>query len=92
MMGQLEPGECILVLAGYDFNEVVQFATIHVVRADPVIRITKELYDVMANGSVHPSVTMEDGIITISGSNRTVIYKVGEFNYELGCYQCHWPD
>lgn len=66
--------------------------SIRIDRADPVIRVAAELLDDMRRGHHHPDVEVTGDLLTIRGSSRTVVYRVGEYDRERDTYLCHWPD
>lgn len=69
---------------------------LEVLRADPRIRIAAPVLAEIRAGS-HPSATIghaHDGaeVLTIAGSNRTVIYRVGAHDAMTDTYRAEWPD
>lgn len=87
---QLEPGELVITLHypahGGGHGEI------HIDRADPVIWVATELLHGLRRGHRHPDVDVTGDLITIRGSNRTVIYRVGKHDLRRLTYLCHWPD
>lgn len=60
-------------------------------RADPRIRVTAELLDDIRLGD-WPCASLNDGVLRIEASNRTVIYCIGEEVPAMFAYCAEWPD
>ena len=45
---------------------------------DEVLVAAEVLEEAALEGGLHPDVTVEDGVLTIRGANRTVVYDLGE--------------
>lgn len=60
--------------------------------ADPVAWISAEILDEIRSGNYHPDVTVDGDLLTIRGSNRTVIYRIGEKDFGRLRYLMAWPD
>jgi len=79
----------------YDGDCIVRrFGDVHleVLHADPRTLIAKVLLDEIRAGGAHPAVSLVGDVLTIRASNRTVIYRLGEYLPESGCYRAEWPD
>jgi hypothetical protein len=59
--------------------------------ADPRILITEELLDEIANSDGRLA-SLKDDVLTIKGSNRRVIYRIGEYVPDRRAYVAEWPD
>ena len=60
--------------------------------ADPRILVTAEVVELGERGELHPDVTLLDGLLTIDGVNRRVIYRIGDPVPWARCYEAAWPD
>jgi hypothetical protein len=65
-------GECVVTRL-YDRGD-----RLFVVQADPEVLVSGGLLEEAAAGELHPGVTIQGGVMTISGTNRTVVYELGE--------------
>ena len=63
-------------------------------QADPRVLIAREVLEQMP--SPDPDwplpATFDGETVRIRGENRSVIYRVGRYLPELGCYEAEWPD
>lgn len=85
-----EPGDCTISVHYPDPLDRV--GKLHIDHADPVVWLAKELLDEIAGPNHHPDVELGDGLLTIRASNRTVVYRIGEYDPLRQRYLCHWPD
>lgn len=76
-------GECVLTTVDDG---------IRVDHADPEILISPELLDEMRAGNLHPNVSLDGDLLRIEGTNRTVIYRIGDKVPDLFAYYAAWPD
>jgi hypothetical protein len=67
-------------------------AQVEVVQADPSTLISSALLNEIRRGEANPSVTVDGSVLTIRGSNRTVIYRIVEHLPHLNAYLLEWPD
>lgn len=70
-----------------------------IAHADPRILISAELLDAIADGDCGPAwldlagcTTYDGGLLKINGTNRTVIYRIGEYVPRVHGYIAEWPD
>jgi hypothetical protein len=70
-----------------------------IVRADPRILVTYEFLDEVRRATDtfddlgSPSLaTLKDDVLTLNGVNRKVIYRIGAFLPQKGCWVAEWPD
>jgi len=67
-----------------------------IVEADPRITITDEFIDRVRQGYGHPNISLVDDVLTMRGTNRTVVYRLVEHVPAVGITQSHyraeWPD
>ncbi|HEV8653144.1 MAG TPA: hypothetical protein VG276_28060 [Actinomycetes bacterium] len=63
-----------------------------VIQADPRTLIVDELLEEIRQGKARPWVTLDGEVLTIRGSNRTVIYRIGEHLEDYRCHVLEWPD
>lgn len=61
-------------------------------RADPRILIAPELLREMGPPESGWAATFDGETVRIRGENRTVVYRVGRYLPEWGCYEAEWPD
>ena len=82
-----EPGE-LLFRRHYDPKE----NPIEILRADPVVLVCRELLEEVT--LVDSPWVKLDGIefIHFIGRNRTVIYRIGEYDFLSKRYTLRWPD
>ncbi|MEO3856212.1 hypothetical protein [Acrocarpospora sp. B8E8] len=70
--------------------------TLTVERADPRILISAELLNIVRNLDrvdwMHPGVALVGDVLTIDGSNQTVVYRIGEKVPDRYAYYAEWPD
>lgn len=69
---------------------------LRVIRADPVIHIADLLVRLAAAGNL-PFVTLIGGVgsgavFTIHARNRTVVYRLGDWDPVLDVWPAEWPD
>jgi hypothetical protein len=64
---------------------------LYIDQADPVIRASKQIIDYARTGDA-PWTSMDGDLLRIKAENRTVIYRIGEYLPEIGCYAAEWPD
>lgn len=100
MSNQLEPGVLWLsvnYVGGLDDH----VGRLCIDRADPGVWASVELLVKIAEGCGHPDTSislgdrrdaLRDGLLTIRASNRTVVYRIGEYDPQHLRYLCHWPD
>lgn len=55
--------------------------------ADPTIRVSVDLLDQLRQGNRHPDMRLDGDLLTITGVNRTVLYRVQPADAE----QVNWP-
>lgn len=65
---------------------------LYIVQADPRIKITGYVVDLLRQGDIRPEATLVDDVLTIRGTNRTVIYRLGEYDPLTRTYSAEWPD
>lgn len=89
----LPRGDCILTWVNFDDG------TVRVERADPRILISAELLDSIARDQppqarLDPvaSTTCSGAVLRITGVNRTVIYRIGQYLPAVHGYLAEWPD
>lgn len=79
-----------------EFHDSTTRLRMRVDHADPVITTSAESLKAMERGDPYPAtipgVTLVDGVITFSGTNRTVIYRIDEYLPDQDAYVCRWPD
>ena len=63
-----------------------------ILAAGPRVTMTAELVDSFRRGYGHPSVSLDGDVLTIRGTNRTVVYVIGEHLPETDTYRAEWPD
>lgn len=83
-----EPGDCTISVR-YDPGDRTD--KLYIDHADPVVWVSRELIDDWRRAN-HPYVEITDDQFTIRASNRTVIYRIGEYDPQRQRYLCHWPD
>lgn len=92
MADQETIGECLLTT----FDDPRRIKRVRIDRADSVIRIHAELLDEIhtAQAKDDPGLyaSLADGLLTIHGSNRTVVYRIGEYLAEQNVYVGHRLD
>ena len=74
------------------YDDDGQVADQHIDRADPIIWAAAELIDLLRTRDNHPDGEINGDLLTVRGSNRTVIYRIGEYDPQRQAYLCHWPD
>lgn len=80
----LEPvGDC--VMTRHDDG------TIHIDQADSRILVSERLLDEIRYGC-NPHVILDGDVMKIHGTNRTVIYRIGEKVPNMLAYYAEWPD
>lgn len=86
----IEPGQFIC-----RSHEPHDGTAVEILHADPVIWVSlafmaKALFDGMPNVEL----SHHDGrdLLTITGCNRTVVYRIGRYDHERRAYLCNWPD
>lgn len=65
--------------------------TLTIEHADPRIVITDELLSEIAAGNSR-FCTLRDGVLRIEGTNRTVVYRIGEYRLVPNVHYAEWPD
>lgn len=68
---------------------------LEIVHADPKIKISTEMMDRFKSGYGHPAVSLVDDVLTIHGTNRTVVYRInGDKSHDGFQWWVHaeWPD
>jgi hypothetical protein len=65
-------------------------------RADPVVWWAAEMFDETRAGQAQHGhcypVSINGDLITVTASNRTVTYRIGEYDAARHSYLCSWPD
>lgn len=83
-------GDCVL---GADYGDPDDLhGRLRVDRADPIIWVSAEIVERVRVNDHHPDVTVDGDLLTIRASNRTVIYRIGEYYPQRHCYLLTWPD
>lgn len=79
-------GDCIV-------TEAID-GSLHIDRADPRVLISAELLDQIKDGRAVAAVTLDGDLFRIAGTNRTVVYRIGEKvpDLNLNAYYAEWPD
>lgn len=93
---QLEPGELRMGVRDW-FGEGLPCPTAaHLIieQADPVTWLAAEMLDEFEAGRVHDGypVSVDGDLITFTASNRTVVYRIGEYDALRHRYLMSWPD
>lgn len=65
---------------------------VDIVQADPRIRVSADLLDEIRAGECGPCVTLNGDVLRIQGSNRQVVYRIGDKVPHLDAYEAEWPD
>lgn len=86
----VEPGECTLTVHYDGPDDPV--GRVYVDQADPVVWAAGEAVAEIKSGAAHPDVTIQDDLITIRGSNRTVVYRIRQDDFPRDRYLMVWPD
>jgi hypothetical protein len=81
-----EPGTCVVTRP----DDPLGTFQLRVDHADPRIWITAELLEQIPEHDA--PATLKDGVLTINGVNRKVIYRIGRYLPERGVYEAEWPD
>jgi hypothetical protein len=72
-------------------HETVDGPELHIDRADPIILVHTSVLNEMQHST--GSFARVDGeILTVTGKNRTVVYRIGEYDPAQDAYVCRWPD
>lgn len=64
----------------------------HIDRADPRILISAELVEQLRDRQWDPIAVLNGHLLRIGGTNRTVIYRIGEKTPDGLAYVAEWPD
>jgi hypothetical protein len=64
---------------------------LHILRADPTIRISRALLELMREYP-DPRYTLDGDLLKLHGVNRTVVYRIGEKTEDGKHYRAEWPD
>lgn len=65
---------------------------LHIDRADPRILVAVEVIDEIRRGHNTPHVTIDGDLLKFRGTNRTVVYRIGEQAPNMHAYSAEWPD
>lgn len=68
-----------------NYDEEKGTRSIRIDRADPVVKVAASVMRQAEAGRL-TSVTFEDQVLTLAGTNRTVRYAIGEFDTESEMY------
>lgn len=79
-------GECVLTR--------IDDGPIWVDRADPRILITVDLLRDIQAAQIRDDTwaSLVDGVLTINGANRKVIYRLVGYDARSNCHYAEWPD
>jgi hypothetical protein len=75
-----------------NFNVMWTGNEFKILQADPRISITAESIDRFRGGYGHPAITLVGDVLTIRGTNRTVVYRLAEYMLKQNYYRAEWPD
>lgn len=73
------------------YNPDGEWPTIEIVRADPKIRISLPMMLELLI-TENPAVKFDGDILTITATNRNVVYLVGDLDPSTDTYPAEWPD
>jgi hypothetical protein len=84
-------GECII--RGLD-HDGQRYQRIEIVKADPRILIADEWLTEIRKGGGEPHMQLDGNVLTIVGSNRTVVYRImgHEPDWFTRAWIAEWPD
>jgi hypothetical protein len=94
-MNQLEPGTLQLTVHITEMNcYYPRPQHVHIDQADPVIWVDGHIMDEIRRDQHNDGypITIEDDLITVTASNRTVIYCIKDYDALTHRYLCAWPD
>jgi hypothetical protein len=88
------PGEIVfqheVVPPGF-WDNAPNSVRIKILHADPVVIANRSfLEEILTQDS--PWVELQGEFIKFIGHNRTVIYRIGEYNFMYDAYMLRWPD
>ena len=79
-----EIGDCAISVHYASVDDLA--GRLRIDHADPVVLMSEELYDELVSGNHHPDCEIKDGLFTTRGMNRTVVYRIGEYDPQRRAY------
>lgn len=83
-MRQTEPGDCTISVHYASPHD--RAGRLRIDHADPLVLMSTELLDEIRGPNHHPDVELDGDLLTIRASNRTVIYRIGEYDPQRRAY------
>lgn len=81
---RLLAGDCTISVH-YDSPDD-QVGKLRIDRADPLALMSAELLNELGGGNRHPDCVITDQLLILRGSNRTVVYRIGEYDPQRRAY------
>jgi hypothetical protein len=84
------PGD--LICRSHDPHDGTNVEVLH---ADPVVWASEEFLDMARCGALPAVLVSPHGaceLMTITARNRTLVYRIGSYDFVRHAYLCNWPD